>query len=230
MGAIHAMNTWIVIPAFNEENKLNEVVSGLKSKGYAKIVVVDDCSEDNTFAVAGNSGAVVLKHLINRGQGAALKTGIDYALKQGADIIVTFDADGQHQAEDVKKLIQPIVENKVDVVLGSRFLDNNSNTPLVRKLFLKGGALIFNLFYGVKVTDSHNGLRAFSGTAAEQIEITNDGPEHASEIIEEISKKKLRYVEVPVTIKYTDYSLHHGQSSWAAFRILFKMLVKGFLR
>ncbi|MBI4980537.1 glycosyltransferase family 2 protein [Candidatus Woesearchaeota archaeon] len=224
------METWLVIPAFNEENKLKEVVSNLKRNGYARIVVVDDGSQDNTYQLAQKENVIVLNHLINRGQGAALKTGIDYALEQGAEVIVTFDADGQHQPEDISILIQPILENKADIVLGSRFLTNNSNTPFIRRLFLKGGALLFNLFYGVKVTDSHNGLRALSRTAAEQIEITSDGPEHASEIIEEIGKKQLKYTEVPVTIKYTDYSLQHGQSSWAAFKILFKMLIKGFLR
>jgi glycosyltransferase involved in cell wall biosynthesis len=224
------MNTWIIIPAHNEENKLKEVVSGLNRNGYTNIVIVDDCSGDNTSTVASNSGAVVLRHLINRGQGAALQTGIDYALEQGAEAIITFDADGQHCAEDISKLIEPIEEDKADMVLGSRFLNQPSNVPFIRRLFLRGGALIFRLFYGVKLTDSHNGLRALSRKAAEQIEITGDGSEHASEIIEEIGKKRLRYIEVPVTITYTNYSIQHGQSSWAAFKILFKMLMKGFLR
>lgn len=224
------MNIWIVIAAYNEERKILEVVSNLKKNGYKNIVVVDDGSKDKTFEQASLSKARVLRHIINRGQGAALKTGIDYALENKADIIVTFDADGQHQVEAILKLVQPVINHYADVALGSRFLTNNSNTPFFRKLFLKGGALIFRLFYGAKVTDSHNGLRALSQKAAQQIQITSDGMEHASEIIEEIGRKKVTYCEVPVTIKYSDYSLQHGQGNLAAFRILFKMLVKGFLR
>jgi len=111
----------MVIPAFNEENKLNEIVSGLNGKGYNNVIVVDDCSIDNTSIVAMNSGAVVLKHLINRGQGAALQTGIDYALEQGAEAIVTFDADGQHHSEDISRLLQPLENGTADVALGSNF-------------------------------------------------------------------------------------------------------------
>jgi len=219
------MNTWIVIPAFNEEKKIWEVISSLRNKGYNNLVVIDDGSSDNTAIMASSEGAVTLKHIINRGQGAALRTGIEYALEQGAEAIVTFDSDGQHQPEDIPFLLAPISEGKVDVTLGSRFLHHRSNTPLFRKVFLKGGALIFNTMYGVNLTDSHNGLRAFSRKAAQNINITQDRMEHASQIIEEIGKKRLRYLEVPVTVHYTNYSLEHGQRTTAAFKILFKMVL-----
>jgi len=224
------MYTWIVIPAFNEEKKIAEVIDSLRKEGYTRIIVVDDGSEDLTYSKAKSPGVTTLKHAINRGQGAALKTGIEYALEQGAEIIVTFDSDGQHSAEDIKRLIQPIEEGKADMVLGSRFLNKESNVPVVRKIFLKGGALIFRLMYGVRLTDSHNGLRAFSRKAAQTIRLTQDKMEHASEIIEEIGRRKLKYLEVPVTIKYTSYSLEKGQKTSNAFKIIFKMILKGLVR
>lgn len=223
---LQRMDPWIVIPAFNEENKIQKVIFGLKDKGYTHLVVVDDGSKDLTFQKAYSTGTTVLKHIVNRGQGAALKTGIDYALERGAEVIVTFDSDGQHQPEDIPKLLKPIQEGIADVSLGSRFLSPNSNTPITRKVFLKGGAFTFKVMYGVNLTDSHNGLRAFSRHAAQLINITQDKMEHASEIVEEIGRHNLRHTEVPVTIKYTDYSLQHGQKTANAFKILFKMIFK----
>ncbi len=224
------MHTWIVVPAFNEEKKIAEVINSLKKEGYKRIIVVDDGSSDRTYSESKLMGIITLKHAINRGQGAALKTGIDYALEQGAEIIVTFDSDGQHQPEDIKNIIQPIEEGKADIVLGSRFLNKESNVPLVRKIFLKGGALIFRLMYGVRLTDSHNGLRAFSRKAAQTIKLTQDKMEHASEIIEEIGRRKLKYLEVPVTIRYTAYSLEKGQRTSNAFKIILKMILRGLVR
>jgi len=217
---------FVVIPAYNEEYIIEKVINELKSHGYSNIILVDDGSKDKTYNKASKKGIIVLKHIVNRGQGAALKTSIDYALKQGAEIIVTFDADGQHSVEDIKKLIEPVSRNKVDVTLGSRFLnkEEGSNIPFFRKVFLKGGAFIIFLMYGIKLTDSHNGLRAMSRKAAEKIELKSNRMEHASEIIEQIKKKKLRYKEIPVTIKYTEYSKMHGQSTWNAFKIFFKMI------
>lgn len=224
------MNIWIVIPAFNEEHKLGDVIHGLKKQGYNNIIVIDDGSKDKTYSIAKENNVDALRHIINRGQGAALKTGIDYALTKNAEIIITFDSDGQHQPEDIPHLIKPIQEGITDIVLGSRFLTQNSNVPFIRKIFLKGGAVIFRIMYQVKLTDSHNGLRALSRKAAETINLSQDKMEHASEIIEEISNKKLRYIEIPVTIKYTNYSIQHGQKTSNAFRILwgifFNKLVK----
>lgn len=222
-------NPYIVIPAFNEEKRLGQVISGLREAGYENIIVVDDGSTDRTAEIAEKNGVVVLRHVINRGQGAALATGIAHALDMGAEQIVTFDADGQHQPSDIKPMLKKLAQG-YDIVLGSRFLTTASNTPFWRKLFLKGGALAFRVFYGVKLTDSHNGLRAMSRRAAEKIQITCDDMAHASEIVEEIARHKLRYVEVPVTIKYTDYSLSKGQRTLNSFRILFKMLVNKFVK
>jgi len=220
------MKEFIVIPAYNEEKTIRKVIKDLKEHDYENIVVVDDNSRDNTSKITSDEGATVLKHMINRGQGAALKTGINYALKQDADIIVTFDADGQHKAEDIERLIKPVEEGKVDICLGSRFLDKKSNVPFLKKVVLKCGIYVIRLMYGIKLTDVHNGLRAMSNEAAKKIEIKSNRMEHASEIIEEIKKKRLRYKEVPVNIRYTEYSKQKGQSSWNALRIFVKMLLK----
>lgn len=222
---------FIVIAAFNEEHALGAVIKGLQKGGYRNIVVVDDGSKDRTSAVAESHGAAVVRHVLNRGQGAALKTGIDYALQQNADIIVTFDADGQHRVEDLKAMIMPVANGQVDVTLGSRFLRPGSNVPFLRKLVLQGGALMFKILYGVKLTDSHNGFRVFSRRAAEKIDISCDRMEHASEIIDEIGIHKLHYREIPVVIRYTTYSkAHSSQGRLPALRIFLKTLANKFLR
>ena len=222
--------TYIAIPAYNEGKKITEVIDSLKKENYNNIVIVDDGSIDNTSQEALKTGATVIKHTNNRGQGASLKTAIDYSLKQGADIIVTFDADGQHDPKQIKDLTKPVESGEVDVTLGSRFIGKAENIPFIRKMFLKGGALIIRLFYGIKLTDSHNGFRALSKRAAERIEIKSDRMEHASEILEQIKKKRLTYKEIPVTIIYTEYSMNKGQSTLNAFNILFKMIKNKLLR
>ena len=220
---------WIVIAAFNEEKSLGSVIDSLKAQGYDNIVVVDDGSSDRTFDIAKEKGVFALKHCINRGQGAALQTGIDFALQNNAGVIVTFDADGQHDASEIKDLITPLSEG-YSVALGSRFLDKRANLPFSRKLILKAGALLCRLFYGLKITDTHNGFRAFSRAAAKKIRITADRMEHGSQILDEISKHKLKYKEVPVTIKYSSYSMKKGQSSMNAVKIFLKMVIDKFFK
>jgi len=217
------MKTWIVIPAYNEGPKLAEVIRGVR--GYAdELVVIDDGSVDNTGEIAQAEGVYVLTHRINRGQGAALATGIEFALRNGANAIVTFDSDGQHSAEDVPKMIAPITSGEAEAVLGSRFLKNTHNTPTVRKYVLKAGLLFTRILSRIKVTDTHNGFRALSRKAAEQIEIRQDRMAHGSEILDQISKKKIKFVERPVTITYTDYSRAKGQDNLNAIRIAARMI------
>ena len=218
------MSIWIVIAAYNEEHSIGHVVKDLVKAGYKNVVVVDDGSDDDTSRTAKQHTKYVLRHIINRGQGAALKTGIDFALEHDADIIVTFDADGQHRVQDIPAMVEHVKNNEVDLALGSRFLAD-TKVPFFRKIVLKGAVLVLWIFYGVKLTDAHNGFRALSSHAAEQIEITMDGMAHASEIVSEIRKKNLSFTEVPVVIKYTKYSQAHGQSSWNALKIFYKMLL-----
>ncbi len=224
------MKPWIVIAAHNEEKSIGTVVRNLQQSSYRNIIVVNDGSSDRTAEHAEQAGALVLSHIINRGQGAALRTGMEYALEQGADIIVHFDADGQHAVREIKHLIEPIKKGKCDITLGSRFLGTASNTPFIRKLFLKGGALSHYIFYGVKLSDSHNGFRAMNRKAAHALDFHANGMDHASEIVDLVGKKKLRYKEVPVTITYTDYSKARGQSTLNAFNIFAKMVLRKLMR
>ena len=213
-----------VIAAFNEARAIDAVVRGLVPQ-VAEVVVVDDGSRDGTAEAARKAGAVVLRHAVNRGQGAALQSGIRLALARGAAIVVTFDADGQHVPEDLPRLIAPVASGAADVALGSRFLGGTSNVPPSRRLLLKGAVLFTRLTTGLKVTDAHNGLRAFSRRAAETIRIRQDRMAHASEIVSEIRRHELRFVEVPITVLYTDYSRAKGQSALGAFRVLFDLLL-----
>lgn len=215
---------FIVIAAYNEGNSIAKVIGDLKSKGYRNIVVVDDGSRDNTYESARSAGAIVLRHIINRGQGAGLKTGIDHALQMNADIIVTYDADGQFLASEIDRVADPVAKGYVDVAIGSRFLGEARNIPKLKKIVLKMGTFFLKLMYGINVTDSQNGFRAFSRNAAQQMEISADRMEHASEILGEIAKKQMRFIEIPVTVIYNDYALQKGQS-WTRFAYLGTKLV-----
>ena len=222
-------NAFIVIAAYNEEKRIHRVIASLKNAGYHNIIIVDDGSKDRTCEHATNTGAIVLRHILNRGQGASLKTGIDYSLLCGAEIIVTFDADGQHRVEDLPAMIKPVANGKVDITAGSRFL-RKTKVPFVRKILLKGSILVIWIFYGIKMTDAHNGFRAMSRKAAQRINITCDRMAHASEIIEEIHKKKLRCLEIPVKILYTKETLKKGRGSYlGAIKVFARMISKKLL-
>lgn len=216
---------WIVIAAYNEGKRLGDTLRGLKECGYDNIVVVDDGSRDDTQAQALAAGAWALRHIINLGQGAALQTGIRFALLQGAGIIVTFDADGQHLPEEVAQVVQPVRAGEADLALGSRFLGKVENMPWTRWLVLKGGVLFTWLVSGVNVTDTHNGFRALSRRAAELIRLKQNRMAHASEIYDEIREHGLKFVEVPVTIRYNEETLAKGQSSLNALNIVSQLLL-----
>jgi polyprenyl-phospho-N-acetylgalactosaminyl synthase len=218
--AMRRSSCWIVIAAFNEGSRLATTLQRLGGSGQDyTIVVVDDGSSDDTASVAGRFPVWVLRHPVNCGQGAALQTGIEFALRNQAEAIVTFDADGQHLPSDIPQLLAPIDSRQADVVLGSRFRGSAINMPWRRKLLLKAAVLFTRVTARIRVTDAHNGLRAFSRAAAEQIKIRQPRMAHASEILEQISYHRLRYTEVPVTIRYTKETLQKGQSAWGAFRI-----------
>lgn len=215
---------WIVIAAYNEAACIEEVVRAVRV-GYPHVVVVDDGSRDDTAERARRAGARVLRHAVNRGQGAALQTGITFALRRGAAYVVTYDADGQHRPEDISALLAPIVAGRCDITLGSRFLGGAVNLPRSRRLLLKGAVWFTRLVNRVALTDAHNGLRAFSRRAAERLNITQDRMAHASELIDQVRESGLRFEEVPVEIRYTAYSLAKGQSPRGALQILFHYLV-----
>lgn len=220
---------FLIIPAYNENTTIGDVVRDVQ-KMCSSIIVVDDGSEDGTFEAAHEAGATVLKHIVNRGQGAALQTGITYALKKGADIIITFDADGQHDPSDIPRLIETIIQRKAEAVLGSRFIMPNIRIPFARLIVLRLALLHQWFFTGLKVTDTHCGLRAFSRRAAEVITITQDRMAHASEILEEIARHGLSFVEAPITVRYTAYSLKKGQKNFlGSLKILYEFFIGRFL-
>ena len=223
------MSTWAVIPAYNESARLPHVLRGLAGIGL-NVVVVDDGSADSTAEVAAVHGVFVLRHLINRGQGAALRTGVQFAISRGAEEVVTFDADGQHQPQDVAALLAALRTRKADLVLGSRFLGSAPGIPYHRWLLLKLGIVFTRLTTGLHLTDVHNGLRAMTVDAARKLAFTEDGMAHASQILSMAAKQKLRIKEVPCSIVYTAQSLEKGQRTSGAFRILGRLAISRLLR
>ena len=217
-------DTWVVIAAFNEGSVIAEVAAAVR-RVVPNVVVVDDGSADDTAAQARVSATHVLKHVINRGQGASLQTGISFALSRGARCIVTFDADGQHDAADIPRFVEPIAAGEADYVLGSRFLDRESGMPWTRRLVLRLGVLFTRVVNRLPVTDAHNGFRAFSRKGAEALEISADRMSHASQLIDLIRASGLPFKEIGVTIRYSAYSLGKGQRSSNAIRIALHHLV-----
>lgn len=214
----------VVIAAYNEEARIASVVDDV-SQYVDKIIVVDDGSKDNTGKVIKNKKAVILRHKINLGQGAALQTGMDYAKLLEPEVVVTYDADGQFVAKEILKVIKPIQSGLADVVLGSRFLGSVEDISPLRKLILKAGVLFTYIFSEVKLTDTHNGFRAFNFKALNRINITQNRMAHASEIIDQVVNREVRYLEVPVTVKYDKYSKSKkNQSNLNSIRIVFDMI------
>jgi len=213
----------VVIPAYNEEKNIGKVLAGVK-KYTENIIVVDDGSKDRTSQIAKSYGAEVFRHFINRGLGGALGTGIKAALSKEADIILTLDADGQHDPDEIPKLIEPIKKGEADIVIGSRFLEKQK-MPFFRRV----GNYFFNLFtfflFGIKSTDSQSGMRAFNRKVGESLEIFTNGMEVSSEIIKEIKQQNFRVKEVPIRAIYTDYSLSKGQGFLVGAKTLAKLLI-----
>jgi len=217
------MNVWIVVPAYREASTIASVVSSLRAAGDYHVCVVNDGSPDATGTLALAAGAHVLQHIVNLGQGAALQTGISYALANGAEYVCTFDADGQHAPEAISDLLAALASSGADVALGSRFLKEKSAVPLLRRLLLKAALAFTRMHAHLRVTDTHNGLRAFTRRAAQLIRIEQPGMAHASEILQKIGLTGLSFVEVPVTVSYTQYSKKKGQSGFDSIKILFDL-------
>lgn len=208
-----------VVPAYNEGQSIAAVLD--ETLPHVDLVVlVDDASSDDTAGCALRPGVEVLRHPVNLGQGAALQTGIDHALAVGATHVVTLDADGQHDPSQIARLFDAVEARGVDVALGSRFLGETVGMPKTRRMVLKLAVAFTRITTGLQVTDSHNGFRLLTAAAAQRIRIRQNRMAHASEILEEIARKQLSYTEVPVTIRYTDYSRAKGQSSLNSFNIL----------
>lgn len=219
---------WVVIPAFNEADVLAGVISRVRLHEY-HVVCVDDGSTDGTARVARDYGCDVVVHPFNLGQGAAIQTGIEHALRRGAEFVCTLDADGQHDADDLPRLIAALEEQRADFALGSRFLGNAVDMPPARRMLLLSATIFTRLSTGLAVTDTHNGIRAMTRRGAGRIQLRQERMAHASELLAQIRDSGLKMVEVPVTVSYTRYSLGKGQSGSSAFRILAE-LAAGLLR
>ena len=222
---MHDKNIYIVIPAYNESKAIKNVLNELKSRDL-DVLIIDDGSHDETYQIAENlvynSKGSVYRHVINRGLGAALETGIKAALRKNADIIVTFDADGQHDPDDVIPVCKPIIEDKSDVVIGTR---DFKDMPVSKKFGNQVMNAITRIFYGIHVNDSQSGLRAFNRKAAKVLDIHSRGYGVSSEIIGEIKKYNLKIEEVPIKTIYTDYSLSKGTNLKVGLKILFKLII-----
>ena len=202
----------VIIPVYNEGQVIKDTIEGVLKK-YPYVVCVNDGSTDNSLDQIKQTNALVVDHPINMGQGAALQTGIEFALQfESFKYFVTFDADGQHSIKDVEVMVKVMTEQTVDIVVGSRFLGEAVNIKPLKKVILKLAVKFTNHFSGVRLTDTHNGLRVINRRFAEVINISMPGMAHASELIDKMGRGNWKYKEVPVKIIYTDYSKAKGQS------------------
>jgi len=220
-----APRVFVVVPAFNEERTIQSVIDGLRRCGFQRMLVVDDGSTDQTAMQARLAGAEIVSHLLNRGLGAALGTGIAAALRLGAEVIVTCDADGQHDPVDALRALTPVLQGQADVVIGSRLL-GAGHMPWRRRVANGIANVVTLLLFGIWTTDSQSGLRVFSREAARRIELSSDGMEVSSEIAGEIARNGLRCAEIPITSIYTDYSLSKGQGFRMGLRTLGKLILR----
>lgn len=219
----------IGIPAFNEALTVGDVIETLpkRIKGIKKIdvLVVDDGSIDNTKDIALNKGAMVVSHALNRGLGGALKTVFEYAKINDYDILVTFDADGQHNGKDITKLIQPLMNKRSDVVIGARW-GHNQNVPFSRLFVNQIANYITFVLCGIYTHDSQSGLRSFNRKATNLIRFQTDGMEVSSEIFKEIKNNNLRVKEIPIKAIYSNYSKSKGQKFSDAPDVLFRLFLR----
>ncbi|BDQ31817.1 dolichyl-phosphate mannose synthase [Nitrosopumilus zosterae] len=210
------MKVIIGIPAFNEERNIGSIIAKLKQK-YAQIIVCDDGSSDMTSVIASLMGVHVVKHDKNMGYGSAIKTIFNESKKIEGDVLVTFDADGQHQISEIDSMLKPIYDNKADIVIGSRFLGTTKGLPTYRKIGIKTITGLTNVMTGSKITDSQSGFRAYKKNVIDQIFPTESGMGISTEILIKASKKNMRITEIPITISYENNThsqepISHGTS------------------
>ena len=221
-----------VVPAYNEGLAISEVIRPLK-QAVDLVVVVDDGSTDKTAELAKVAGAIVIRHKINRGQGAALRTGTEFALKMGAEIVIHIDADGQHDPSCLQDVLKPLFEGQADVVYGSRFLgEKPQGMPSVRRWLLKGAKVFNYLALGIpfSVSDPQSGLRAMTADVAKDLDFRQDRMAHCSEILQMVTRSEWRMIEVPVRVIYSAETLAKGQKMSDAFRIVWQLILGLFQR
>jgi glycosyltransferase involved in cell wall biosynthesis len=222
-------NLWVVVPAYRESAVIAQTLRGL-ARFLPRVVVVDDGSADETASLARDAGAVIVQHAVNLGAGAATQTGIEYALSQGADYVCTFDADGQHDSSTIDVMLEALTSGKAEVALGSRFLGATEGMTAARRLVLRVAIAFTRWQTGLPLSDTHNGLRAFTRRAAELIDLRHAGMAHGSEILAQIARQRLSYVEVPTTVRYSAYSMRKGQSLSNSVKIVFELFYAAWSR
>jgi glycosyltransferase involved in cell wall biosynthesis len=206
------MKVMIGIPAFNEEKNIGLLVAKLTQK-YDVVIVCDDGSTDMTSTIVSSMGAHLIRHEKNQGYGSAIKTIFNEAKKIDGDILVTFDADGQHQISEIDSILQPILQNKADLVIGSRFLGETKDLPKYRKVGIKAITGLTNTMTGSNITDSQSGFRAYSKKMLKEISPTETGMGISTEILIKASKNKMRITEIPITITYENST--HSQEPFS---------------
>lgn len=220
------LNTYVVVPAYNEERTIGNVLDSLLEYFRPEeVIVVNDGSRDRTEEIARSKGVRVVRHIINRGLGGALGTGIKYALLKGAEIIVTFDADGQHLTSDALRVMAPVAEGRADFAVGSRLKGDISEMPFVKRFGNFVLDSITALFATRYVSDSQSGLRCFNRECASKVRITCDRYAVSSEIIIEVSKARCRIVEVPIKAIYTEYAMRKGTNVLEGIKIALNLLL-----
>ncbi|WP_353988413.1 glycosyltransferase family 2 protein [Ruicaihuangia caeni] len=218
--------TWAVIPMYNEGSVIGSVIEELR-RTFPHVVCVDDGSSDDSAAAALAAGAVVITHPINLGQGASLQTGFDFALADPEMTeVITFDADGQHQVADAEGMVQKLRDENLDVVIGSRFLDDRTSLTGLRRAILRTAAAYTRATTGMALTDAHNGLRVIGRGLLQRIRLKQNRMAHASELIDQISDLNARWAEYPTHIVYTEYSRAKGQSLLNSVNILVEILFR----
>ncbi len=228
---VNSKSIYIVVPCYNEKQIIRQTISSLISFGYS-IIVVNDGSSQNIYEEIFDMPIIYARHKINLGQGAALRTGTEIALKRNAEIIIHFDSDGQHSANDITEMIGPLIRKEADIVIGSRFLKkaDTQKIPAKRRLLLRVARIVNGLLTGIWLTDAHNGFRAMNKFAAQKIKIKENRMAHASEILLLIKRNNLKYTERPTHIIYTEYSKAKGQSPFNSINIVIDIILNKIFR
>ncbi|WP_193353911.1 MULTISPECIES: glycosyltransferase family 2 protein [unclassified Arthrobacter] len=218
--------SWVVVPMYNEATVVGDVIKGLLPH-FPHIVCIDDGSTDGSPQVAIEAGAVVVRHPVNLGQGAALQTGFEYALQDPElHAVITFDADSQHRVQDATDMLARLTAGEADVVLGSRFLDDRTKISPLKRVVLRLVAWQSSASTGIELTDAHNGLRVINAATLRRIHLRQNRMAHASELIHQLAELKPTIVEHPVEIVYTEYSKSKGQSLLNGVNILADLFLR----
>jgi glycosyltransferase involved in cell wall biosynthesis len=219
-------STCVIIPAFNEGTVFEKVLTELlRLYPFLDIIVVDDGSTDDTFAIASRFPVHRLRHFVNLGQGAALQTGIAYALQKGMRYFVTFDADDQMSPDDIPRMGMPLFQGEADVCVGNRFFASAPPIPFWRGLLIRLGAWWLTAAIGLPLEDSQNGFRAFTSSVASKIHLRNNRMAHSTEMLRQMASFQVRLKQVPVTIRYSSYSLKKGQKNWNILDIIWELVL-----